>query len=109
VRDRTDTCLHPRVAVGDAEEVKSAIYYFKKFDEDLSGELDHDEFVEMCRDMKWDAKSTAMSLVYLDTDGESPARHEPSTHPPDPPLPAALLCCCVASRVLPQVPASACL
>jgi Ca2+-binding EF-hand superfamily protein len=53
-----------------SENVKSAIYYFKKFDEDLSGELDQTEFVMMCKDMKWDAKSTAMSLVFLDTDGD---------------------------------------
>ena len=53
-----------------SENVKSAIYYFKKFDEDLSGELDQTEFVAMCKEMKWDAKSTAMSLVFLDTDGD---------------------------------------
>eukprot|EP01048_Picozoa_sp_COSAG05_P019931 COSAG05_NODE_3257_length_2199_cov_26.501741_1_plen_267_part_10 len=31
-----------------SENVKAAIYYFKKFDEDLSGELDQTEFVAMC-------------------------------------------------------------
>jgi Ca2+-binding EF-hand superfamily protein len=79
-------------------DVKAAIHYFKKFDEDLSGELDTREFILMCHAMKvctfraqrgtpgcrlphrsaetrvdrwqWDAKNTAMSLVFLDTDGD---------------------------------------
>ena len=31
---------------------------FRKFDADMSGALDRKEFVLMCKDMKWDAKST---------------------------------------------------
>jgi Ca2+-binding EF-hand superfamily protein len=43
---------------------------FKKFDDDLSGELDQMEFVAMCKEMKWNTRDTAMSLVFLDTDGD---------------------------------------
>eukprot|EP01043_Picozoa_sp_COSAG02_P023382 COSAG02_NODE_1247_length_13644_cov_17.519675_6_plen_296_part_00 len=52
------------------ENVKSAIHFFKKFDDDLSGELDQMEFVGMCKEMGWSTHDTAMSLVMLDTDGD---------------------------------------
>ena len=28
------------------------------------------EFVAMCKEMKWNTRDTAMSLVFLDTDGD---------------------------------------
>ena len=52
------------------DNVKSAIHFFKKFDDDMSGELDQMEFVAMCKEMGWSTKDTAMSLVMLDTDGD---------------------------------------
>jgi Ca2+-binding EF-hand superfamily protein len=52
------------------ENVKAAIHFFKKFDDDLSGELDQMEFVGMCKEMGWSTHDTAMSLVMLDTDGD---------------------------------------
>ena len=53
-----------------SENVKAAIHFFKKFDDDLSGELDQMEFVAMCKEMGWNTRDTAMSLVMLDTDGD---------------------------------------
>ncbi len=36
----------------------------------VQGELDQQEFVDMCKAMKWNTRDTAMSLVFLDTDGD---------------------------------------
>ena len=52
-----------------SQGVKSAIYYFKKFDVDMSGQLDVDEFRAMCKEMKWADKDVDGSLKLLDSDG----------------------------------------
>lgn len=45
--------------------------------QDLSGYLDHKEFILMCHAMKWDAKNTAMSLLMLDKDGDGKVGSQP--------------------------------
>jgi phosphatidylinositol-3,4,5-trisphosphate 3-phosphatase/dual-specificity protein phosphatase PTEN len=52
-----------------SQGVKSAIYYFKKFDTDMSGQLDVEEFRAMCKEMKWADKDVEGSLKLLDSDG----------------------------------------
>jgi Ca2+-binding EF-hand superfamily protein len=53
-----------------SQGVKSAIYYFKKFDTDMSGQLDVTEFRAMCKEMKWADKDIEGSLRLLDSDGD---------------------------------------
>ena len=53
-----------------SEDVKAAIYYFKKFDADLSGSLDRTEYAAMCTEMGWDTSDIDASIKYLDTDGD---------------------------------------
>lgn len=53
-----------------SEDVKAAIYYFKKFDADLSGKLDRTEYAAMCTEMGWDTRDIDASMKYLDTDGD---------------------------------------
>ena len=52
-----------------SEDVKAAIYYFKKFDADLSGSLVRAEYAAMCTEMGWDTSDIDASIKYLDTDG----------------------------------------
>ena len=52
------------------QSVKSAIYYFKKYDGDMSGALDVDEFRAMCREMNWADEDIDGSLRLLDADGD---------------------------------------
>ena len=51
-------------------EVKGAIYYFKKFDADMSGCLDLEEFRAMCKEMKWPDAEIEASMKMLDSDGD---------------------------------------
>eukprot|EP01052_Picozoa_sp_SAG31_P017140 SAG31_NODE_1160_length_9602_cov_20.626434_3_plen_88_part_00 len=53
-----------------SQSVKSAIYYFKKYDGDMSGALDIDEFRAMCREMNWADADIDGSLRLLDSDGD---------------------------------------
>jgi len=54
-----------------SQGVKSAIYYFKKYDVDMSGQLDVNEFKAMCKEMNWADKDVEGSLKLLDSDGEN--------------------------------------
>ena len=61
-----------------SEDVKAAIYYFKKFDADLSGTLDRTEYAAMCTEMGWDTSDIDASIKYLDTDGDVRCTFHPS-------------------------------
>ena len=52
------------------EDVTAAIYYFKKFDTEMSGKLDRTEYGAMCTEMGWDTSDIAESIKYLDVDGD---------------------------------------
>ena len=45
-----------------SQGVKSAIYYFKKFDADLSGSLDRTEYAAMCTEMGWDTSGASFAF-----------------------------------------------
>ena len=47
------TMHSPRLSRIACGQVKSAIYYFRQYDKDMSGQLDSDEFVGMCQAMGW--------------------------------------------------------
>eukprot|EP01045_Picozoa_sp_COSAG04_P025955 COSAG04_NODE_3504_length_2763_cov_2.549550_1_plen_281_part_10 len=50
--------------------VQSAIYYFKKYDTDMSGFLDQQEYSWMCQEMGWATADIADSVKALDKDGD---------------------------------------
>jgi Ca2+-binding EF-hand superfamily protein len=54
---------------GYSDDVKSAIYYFKTYDKDLSGELDRPEFEAMCEGMGWGSDAVTETLAIIDRDG----------------------------------------
>jgi len=54
---------------GYSDDVKSAIYYFKTYDKDLSGELDRPEFEAMCEGMGWGSDAVTETLAIMDRDG----------------------------------------
>lgn len=52
------------------DELRSAIFYFKKHDPDFRGTLPRADFREMCLEMGWSEADTAKSLDLLESDGD---------------------------------------
>eukprot|EP01052_Picozoa_sp_SAG31_P016736 SAG31_NODE_1120_length_9805_cov_8.220173_6_plen_1010_part_00 len=53
------------------DDIQAAIFYFKKYDRDLSGSISESEYAAMCSEMGWEARDIDDSKRYLAVDGNA--------------------------------------